>query len=104
LSRAEAAIKAASRRLAELEALPEVARAEMTDWTARATQRADVLDAIATLPKHIIKTEAAPNALVPCDFFVAAVMAATFGAIMLLEMEGSATIDIGGQVSKFLGD
>jgi hypothetical protein len=51
LSRAEAAIKAGrvADALAELEALPEVARAEMTDWTARATQRADVLDAIATL-------------------------------------------------------
>ncbi len=51
LSRAEAAIKEGRvvEALAELEALPEVARAEMTDWTARATQRADVLDAIATL-------------------------------------------------------
>ena len=51
LSRAEAAIKEGrvSDALAEIEALPEVARAEMTDWTARATQRADVLNAIATL-------------------------------------------------------
>ncbi len=51
LSRAEAAIKEGrvADALAEIEALPEVARAEMTDWTARATQRADVLDAIATL-------------------------------------------------------
>jgi hypothetical protein len=51
LSRAEAAIKEGrvADALVELEALPEVARAEMTDWTARATQRADVLDAIATL-------------------------------------------------------
>lgn len=51
LSRAEAAVKEGrvSDALAEIEALPEVARAELTDWTARATQRADVLDAIATL-------------------------------------------------------
>lgn len=33
--------------------------------------------------------------------FVGAVMAATFGATMLLEMEGSATIDIGGQAASF---
>ena len=51
LSRAEAAAKEGriADALAELEALPEVARAEITDWTARAQQRADVLDAIATL-------------------------------------------------------
>ena len=51
LSRAEAAVKEGriSDALAELEALPEVARAELTDWTARATERADVLNAIATL-------------------------------------------------------
>lgn len=51
LSRAEAAVKEGrtADALAELEALPEVARAELTDWTARATERADVLDAIATL-------------------------------------------------------
>ena len=51
LSRAEAAVKQGriADALAEIEALPEVARAEMTDWTARATERADVLDAIATL-------------------------------------------------------
>ena len=51
LSRAEAAIKEGrvADALVELEALPEVASAEMTDWTARATQRADVLDAIVTL-------------------------------------------------------
>jgi hypothetical protein len=50
LSRAEAAIKEGrvADALAELEALPEVSRAEMADWTALATQRADVLDAIAT--------------------------------------------------------
>ncbi len=33
--------------------------------------------------------------------FVAVVMAATFGATMLLDMEGSATIDIGGQAATF---
>mgnify|MGYP000212244811 FL=1 len=51
LSRAEAAIKEGrvADALAEIEALPEVARAEMTDWTARATERSDVLDAIASL-------------------------------------------------------
>lgn len=51
LSRAEAAVKEGrvADALAEIEALPEVARAELTDWTARATLRADVLDAIATL-------------------------------------------------------
>lgn len=51
LSRAEAAVKDGriSDALAEIEALPEVARAELTDWTARATMRADVLDAIASL-------------------------------------------------------
>jgi len=51
LSRAEAAIKEGrvSDALAEIEALPEVARAEMTDWVAMASERADVLDAIATL-------------------------------------------------------
>jgi len=51
LSRAEAAIKEGrvADALAEIEALPEVVRAEMTDWTARATERAHVLDAISTL-------------------------------------------------------
>lgn len=51
LSRAEAAIKEGrvADALAEIEALPEVARAEMTDWTAQATERADVLDAVAAL-------------------------------------------------------
>ena len=33
--------------------------------------------------------------------FVAVVTAATYGGIMLLEMEGSATIDIGGQAASF---
>ena len=51
LSRAEAATKEGriADALAEIEALPEVVRAEMTDWTARATERAHVLDAISTL-------------------------------------------------------
>jgi hypothetical protein len=51
LSRAEAAIKEGrvADALAEIEALPEVVRAEMTDWTALATERAHVLDAISTL-------------------------------------------------------
>ena len=51
LSRAEAAVKEGrvADALAELEALPEVARAEMTDWMGQAQSRADVLDAIATL-------------------------------------------------------
>jgi len=51
LSRAEAAVKEdrVADALAEIEALPEVARAEITEWTARAQERADVLDAIAIL-------------------------------------------------------
>ena len=51
LSRAEAAVKEGrvADALAEIEALPEVARAELTDWTARAQERSDVLDAIADL-------------------------------------------------------
>ncbi len=51
LSRAEAAVKEGrvADALAEIEALPEVARAELIDWTARASERADVLAAIATL-------------------------------------------------------
>ncbi|MEN8842091.1 MAG: hypothetical protein ABF254_00550 [Octadecabacter sp.] len=51
LSRAEAAIKEGrvADALAEIEALPEVVRAEMTDWTTQATERAHVLDAISTL-------------------------------------------------------
>ena len=51
LSRAEAAIKEGrvADALAELKALPEVSRAEMTGWTARAKQRADALVAIAIL-------------------------------------------------------
>ena len=51
MSRAEAAVKEGrvADALAEIEALPEVARAEITEWTARAQERADVLDAIAIL-------------------------------------------------------
>ncbi len=51
LSRAEAAVKEdrVADALAEIEALPEVVRAEITDWTAQAQERADVLDAIAAL-------------------------------------------------------
>jgi hypothetical protein len=51
LSRAEAAIKEGrvADALAEIEALPEVVRAEMTDWTALATERAHALEAISTL-------------------------------------------------------
>lgn len=51
LSRAEAAVKEGrvADALAEIEALPEVARAELTDWTAMATERSNVLDAVATL-------------------------------------------------------
>jgi len=33
--------------------------------------------------------------------FVAVVMTATYGATMLLDMEGSATIDVGGQAATF---
>jgi len=51
LSRAEAAVKEGliADALVEIDALPEVVRADLTDWTARAQQRADVLDAISTL-------------------------------------------------------
>lgn len=51
LSRAEGAIKEGrvADALAELAALPEVARADMTEWSARAQERSDVLNAIATL-------------------------------------------------------
>lgn len=51
LSRAEAAVKEGrvADALAEIEALPEVVRAEMTEWTARASERAEVLAAISTL-------------------------------------------------------
>lgn len=55
LSRAEAALKEGrlSDSLAEIAALPEVARAEMTDWTAQAQARADVLSAITTLSENL---------------------------------------------------
>lgn len=55
LSRAEAALKDGrlSDSLAEIESLPEVARAEMTDWTAQAQARADVLSAITTLSENL---------------------------------------------------
>lgn len=55
LSRAEAAIKGGrvADALAELEALPEVARADMTDWTAGAQARSDVLAAIAVLAETL---------------------------------------------------
>lgn len=51
LSRAEAAVKEGrvADALAELQGLPEVARAEMTDWSSRAQARADVLEALTTL-------------------------------------------------------
>lgn len=51
LSRAEAAVKEGrvADALAELDALPEVVRADLTDWTSRAQERADVLSAISTL-------------------------------------------------------
>lgn len=51
LSRAEAAVKEGrvADALAEIDALPEIARAEITDWTAQAQERVDVLDAIAIL-------------------------------------------------------
>lgn len=48
LSRAEAALRTGrlSDALAEISALPEVARAEMTDWLARAEARADAIAAV----------------------------------------------------------
>ncbi|WP_296418378.1 COG4223 family protein [Pseudooctadecabacter sp.] len=51
LSRAEAAVKEGrvADALAEIETLPEVVRADLTDWTARAQERADVLNAISDL-------------------------------------------------------
>lgn len=51
LSRAEAAIEdgRVADALAEVQTLPEVARAEMTDWLSMAQERADVLSALATL-------------------------------------------------------
>lgn len=54
LSRAEAAVKEGrtADALAELDALPEVVRAEITDWTARAQRRADVQDALVVLSEN----------------------------------------------------
>lgn len=51
LSRVEAAVKAGrlSDALAEAEALPEVSRAEMTDWLGKATARVAASDAIETI-------------------------------------------------------
>lgn len=48
LSRAEAAVRSGrlSDALAEISALPEVARAEMSDWLAQAEQRADAIAAV----------------------------------------------------------
>ncbi|MBT8411374.1 MAG: hypothetical protein KJP02_06225 [Octadecabacter sp.] len=55
LSRAEAAIKGGrvADALAEIEALPEVARAAMTEWTAQAQSRSDALAAIASLSETL---------------------------------------------------
>jgi hypothetical protein len=48
LSRAEAAVRAGrlSDALAEISALPEVVRAEMSDWLAQAESRADAIAAV----------------------------------------------------------
>lgn len=55
LSRAEAAVREGrlNDSLAELASLPEVARAELTDWIGRAEQRAAALDAAATLASEL---------------------------------------------------
>jgi hypothetical protein len=55
LSRVEAAIKGGrvADALAEIEALPEVARAAMTEWTAQAQSRSDALAAIASLSETL---------------------------------------------------
>jgi len=55
LSRAEAALKEGrlNDTLAEMAALPEVARAPLTDWTAQAEQRAAALDATAGLASQL---------------------------------------------------
>ncbi|MBR9650383.1 COG4223 family protein [Thalassovita aquimarina] len=56
LSRAEAALKAGhlSDAMAELEALPEQGRVELTDWMALATQRADGLAAAEALSQQLM--------------------------------------------------
>lgn len=55
LSRAEASVKEGrvADALAEIETLPEVVRAEMSTWIAQASERADVLNAIATLSETL---------------------------------------------------
>jgi len=55
LSRAEAAVESdrLSDALAEIATLPEVSRAEMTDWTAKAQTRADALAAISDLSETL---------------------------------------------------
>ena len=55
LSRAEASLKAGdlAGSLAELQALPEAGQAEMTDWIALTTQRAQALDALSTLKQDL---------------------------------------------------
>ncbi|WP_323781713.1 hypothetical protein [Thalassovita sp.] len=56
LSRAEAALKAGhlADAMAELEALPEDGRVELTDWMAQATARADALAAVAALRQQVM--------------------------------------------------
>jgi hypothetical protein len=39
--------------MGEIDALPEVVRAELTDWTAAAQMRADALSAIETLSQNL---------------------------------------------------
>jgi hypothetical protein len=55
LSRAEAALRQGrlSDALAEVNSLPELARAEMTDWTAQATGRAEALAAVESLASSL---------------------------------------------------
>ncbi|CUH65053.1 hypothetical protein TG4357_01654 [Thalassovita gelatinovora] len=56
LSRAEAALKAGhlADAMAELQALPEQGRVELTDWMAQATARADALAAAAALRQQVM--------------------------------------------------
>jgi len=55
LSRAEAALKAGdlASAFAELDALPSEGQAEMTDWIALATRRAQALDALSALKQDL---------------------------------------------------
>lgn len=55
LSRAQAAVDEGrlGDALAEVATLPEISRAEMTDWTAKAQARVDALDAVATLSDNL---------------------------------------------------